>query len=378
MEQRRNANIELARIVGCLMVVCLHICTWYTSGNEVISNALLIRSFLNDGVPIFWYIMGFYLFAHPDASNYKRFIKALRSLVLPAFGVMLFAQIWQDWILDGSGKVDFFSCLDMHSFDGYNLFGNLLQWKSDMTFGGHFWYVFSYMEVLLWVPLLKYVCVNEKKANRCRQYIMLLTILFVICRDINNITTLSICGNIYTIRIPTIISPTILYVLIGYEVSQHIVFIQNNAKWARWIGVVCFAGFNFMKFLVSDHMLNIKLSNTYFTGIGSVLDYLASLAIFTSILSLPIKHGGFVERGIQHLASGTLGVYLIHTCVYRKLNALGVRNAVFATSVRAENLPREILCTMEYALIVFLISYLIMLSYRILRECLCRISSKNV
>lgn len=368
MGSKRNANIEFARIIGCLIVVSLHICTWYISGDKILPNALLIRSFLNDGVPIFWYIMGYFLFSNPNASYKKRMLKTVKTLLLPAFGVMVFAQIWQDWVLAGWGKVNFFSCLDMHSFDAHNLFGNILRWSSDMTFGGHLWYVFSYVEVLLWVPLLKYICINDVKANKYRRYLMLLTVLFVIKRDISQITNIVINGQTYTITIPTVFSPTLLYVLLGYEVSLYKRQIKDNAKWLFWSGLVCYGGGNLAKYAISSYLMSISTSKTHFVGISSTFAYLASLGLFIAMLCLPIKPGSRFERVVLNLGSSTLGIYLIHTCVYRKLNALGLRKVIFSGVSEAENLPLEILCTIVYALIVFGVSYLLTMSYRAVKK----------
>lgn len=360
MEKKRTASIELARIVACLMVLVIHTVTWYTNKEGLLEGSLLIRCFVLDGVPIFWYIMGYFLFVNPNSSQLRRLKKTFTSLILPAVTVMVFCQIWQDWLTADIGGVGFLSCLDMHSLDVHNLVSNLLQWNSGMTFGGHFWYVFSYLQVILWVPLLQFVCVDEPRANKCRHYLLLLAVIYVINRDVSNIGILTIAEKKYPVTVYSVITPTLLYVLLGYEVYLHRADIMKNRQNIRWLGMAGFFLFNILRFFLAVRDMRVDSSKSYFLGIGTCCGYLASLSLFLSLLCWEFRENSLGEKITLFLGSKTLGIYLIHGCVYRKLQAIGVRSFVYQWYTQnLGNLIIEICATIAYALIVFAVCCLL-------------------
>ncbi len=359
MSKKRYANIELGRVIACFIVICLHTITWYTYKGKLLENSLLIRSFLTDGVPIFWYIMGYFLFINPNVTLKKRLKKTTKSLLIPAFVVMLISQIWQDWILAGAGEVNFLACLDMHSFDAENLFKNILAWKSNMTFGGHLWYIFSYLQVILWTPLLRFICVNTPKANRCRRYLMVLCALQIIVKDLNNLPFVNELG-IYPITVYSVLSTTLLFILIGYETYLHKDRIFNHATLFRFLGLGMFVIFNLVKYSHAVQDMRINTKDDYFLGSNISMAYLASYGLFLFVLSLKFKPDSKLETVVQFLGSKTLGIYLIHGLVFRKLKALGIRDWVYTLYTKhPDHLLVEIACTLLYALLVFAVCLLI-------------------
>ncbi len=365
MVKKRMPNIELARIIGCFVVVCVHTVTWYEAGGELLKNSLFLRCFFTDGVSIFWYIMGYFLFSNPNTTLEKRLKKTGTQLLLPAFAVMVFSQIWQDWVLADIGQVSFLSCLDMHSFDFKNLFGNILSWKADMTFGGHFWYIFTYVEVILWTPLLAFVCTEDPRATKCRRFLMLLSILYVINQDVKNAVLLSGAAETYPVKIFSVITPTLLFVLIGYEISIHKELIKKHASWLKWCGFVGFFAFNLLKYVGSVRFMSVDPWDSYFLGISTVWGYLASLSIFVGVLALSFNAESGISGIIRNIGSTTLGIYLIHGLVFRKMNAVGIRDWFYTLMKNhPDNLLAETVCTIAYAVAVFIVCYLIIMILR--------------
>ncbi|MBQ6840345.1 MAG: acyltransferase family protein [Oscillospiraceae bacterium] len=374
MVKKRMASIELARIVACFFVICLHTVTWYTKGDTLLENSLFIRCFVVDPVPVFWYIMGYFLFANPDSSHTLRAKKTVSTLLLPAFGVMIFSQVWQDWILADIGQVSFLSCLDMHSFDLHDLLGNILVWKADMALSGHLWYIFSYVQVLMWAPLLSFMCADTPKANKCRRYLMILTALYVINRDVQHLGVLTIQDQTYPLTIPTVISTTVLFVLMGYETYQNREWFGKNARWLQWCGAVGFVLFALLKYALSVHDMRIDTSDTYFLGTSTICGYLASYCLFVALYCTPFKADSKAERMVLHLGSKSLGIYLIHLCVVRKFEAIGLRGKAYTFYRRMpDNLLIEILSTVAYAVLVFAVSYAIVMVFHMLKQLLKRI-----
>lgn len=238
-----------------------------------------------------------------------------------------------------------------------------------MTFGGIFWYVFTYVQVILWVPLLSFICVNDRKANRCRYYVMLLAAVYIINSDISNIAVLTINGDSYPATVYSIITPTLLYVLIGYETYVHRETIQRYSGWLKWLGLLSFVCFNLLKYTLAVRDMRIDSKDSYFLDIYTVNGYFASYGLFITILCTKLSEDTKTTQIIRHFGSKTLSIYLIHGCVFRKMNAVGIRSAVYSSHANhPDNLIIEILCTLLYTIIVFIVCYLIVCAYQFIKR----------
>ena len=133
MRGNRNIEIEFARIVSCFIVICLHTSSWYISENGITRSALLIKCFLQDAVPVFWYIMEYFMFEKNTPFN-KLLKRTCIKVFFPAFTMMVVSQIISPWIY---GVETLSDCLMNPTIDVPNLFGSLLQCKSSMTFREH-------------------------------------------------------------------------------------------------------------------------------------------------------------------------------------------------------------------------------------------------
>lgn len=156
-----NYNIEIVRIVAIFIVIALHISLPYIENDLVVYDRLLIKSFLLDAVPCFWLIMGFFLF---NGRSFRYKLKnALVKIALPSFLVMLLSQIFASWIYSQSSII---YCLKNINIDVINLFSNIIKWNAGMILCPHLWYVFEYLKIILWYPLLKYLCVNNENQKK--------------------------------------------------------------------------------------------------------------------------------------------------------------------------------------------------------------------
>ena len=109
--------------------------------------------------------------------------------------------------------------------------------------------------------------------------------------------------------------------------------------------------------------MRIDISDSYFLGISTVCGYLASYSLFIAIYCVTVKSDSKAEHIVLNLASKTLGIYLIHGCVFRKLKAIGVRRIVYTWYVQhPDNLLVEVICTLSYAAVVFFVCYLIIIA----------------
>lgn len=70
--KRRDINVELLRIIGCLIIVGVHTCLYQIVDDRADIGRTFISCLLADGVAIFWMITGFFLFSN------KSYIKVLK------------------------------------------------------------------------------------------------------------------------------------------------------------------------------------------------------------------------------------------------------------------------------------------------------------
>lgn len=348
-KSKRDVTFELIRIVACFIVICLHTSTWYISGGSIDSQALLIKCFLQDAVPLFWFIMGYFLFRSKNFS--KLFKKAFYQVIIPAFIVMLCSQILAPWLY---GKATLMQCLVQPHIDYKNLFGNIIQWKASMTLCGHLWYIFSYIKVILWFPLISYVCTQDEKTKIARYFLFLLTIIGVLITDIQQFVTLPIG----TIKPFMILDNSLFYVLLGYEISTRKQTIEENKKKIIPIGGVLFFLANIARYYLTKKLYMHNPSNDYFMHINSIDSFISSISLFLVLLCIfsSFNFNDNYKNFILSISSKTFYIYLIHRGLYEKLENIGLKRYIYSWSNRS--FLTDICVMVIYAAIVFLISLL--------------------
>ena len=80
-KSKRDASIELIRIVACMIVVLLHLSlnVFDQYHSQVDWSRLFEKCFFSDGVPIFYLIMGFFI---ANGRSYKKIWKSYYILKL--------------------------------------------------------------------------------------------------------------------------------------------------------------------------------------------------------------------------------------------------------------------------------------------------------
>ena len=78
MKREKNYNMELLRVMACVMVVCIHVTNYYSRGYGEISNASYVFSIIVNGVcrlavPLFFMISGFLLL--PEVLLIKKSVR---------------------------------------------------------------------------------------------------------------------------------------------------------------------------------------------------------------------------------------------------------------------------------------------------------------
>lgn len=350
MVSKRECSFELIRILASFIVVCLHTSSYYINHGNINKLPLLIKCFLQDAVPLFWFIMGWFLF-HGNKKFLTIFKKTIVNICLPSFIIMLISQILSPWL---KNEVDIWTCLQHPSVDTINLFSNIFKWKASMTLCGHLWYIFSYLKVILWYPLISSICISNLEARKKRYYLILLSLIATGINDIQQFYTLPI-GQISPYYI---LDNSLFYVILGYEIRENLHSILKYK--ARFLigSLITYLCANIARFFLTIRLYQVNPKNDYFMHINSIDSTMSSVALFIFLITLlsDVNFTEKVECCINFISSKTFFIYLIHRGIYEKFNAMGLRTFIYSLS--NHTFYAEIFVMLLYAGLIYIISFL--------------------
>lgn len=321
-EVKRDISIDLIRVIACLIVIGVHVCLQVLNQcyNRIDWSRLLEKSFLTDGVPLFFMITGFFLV---NGRSYKKIWKGtIKKVIIPALIYILFAQIFYMFILN---KESFIWCLK-NAIYNLNLVGIA---KSILTgdvkpinsLCAHLWYIYSYIKIIIWIPILWLVCKEESNSKLARRIILVFGILATIITDIQRFIVLPAIGEI---KIFELVDREIIYVLLGYELFIHKDKIKKNKKICI-ISLICFILTNLiryrveMQYMVLNYFTDIVGRENFIEWNYTFLNIISGLCLFMFLYSFEIKNKNF-SKIILWISDKTFGIYLIHYLILAKID----------------------------------------------------------
>lgn len=316
---KRDISIDLIRIVACLSVIATHLCLQVLNQcyNRIDWSRLLEKSFLTDGVPLFFIITGFFLV---NGRSYKKIWKStIKKILIPTLIFVLFTQVFYLFIVN---KESFIYCIQNFNINAIGIINAIL--KADVSYlnstCAHLWYIFSYIKIVIWIPILWLVCKNTREANLARRIMMVLSFLNLVLDDVQKFITLPI-GEIHLLNmIPT----EILYVLLGYELFAHKEKIKNNKKIAI-ISLIGFFAINFlrykieMQYMVLNYLTDIVGRINFMEWRNTSINIFSAIFLFCFLYSFEIKNEK-LSKIILWISNKTFGIYLIHYLILAKID----------------------------------------------------------
>lgn len=322
VKSKRDSSIELIRIVACMIVVLLHLSlnVFDEHHAQVDWSRLFEKCFLSEGVPIFYLIFGFFLC---NGRSYKKIWKStLKRVVIPVIIFVLFAQIFFMFILNKQPLSwcfkNAFINLNLQGICRTILTGDVVHINSLCA---HLWYIFSYLKIVLWVPVLWLICKEDNNSKLARRMIISFGILAMVIKDIQRFAVLPVIGEIKTFQMLDI---DIIYVLLGYEIFVHKDKIKNNKK-VRILSGLFFVIINIIRYKIE---MNYMVLNNFFEITGretfadwryTSLSFISATALFMFLYSFDIKSEK-MSKVINWIADKTFGIYLIHYLLLAKID----------------------------------------------------------
>ena len=165
---KRNPSIEFYRILGCLIVIGVHSQGSIPQKKNYEGTLLFISCILADGVAIFWFILGFYLFKNKDYYTLiKKYFKGIYvKYVALGFAIMIYQKYVSKKPL----------CPTIKDFK--YVFHNLLIFQNPFPYLPQSWYICTYFLVIFLYPVLKqFIIYLDEKSSRKKNFIITVLLL---------------------------------------------------------------------------------------------------------------------------------------------------------------------------------------------------------
>ena len=228
--------------------------------------------------------------------------------------------MFQPFILNQASFID---CIRNVNFSLVPIIQAIL--KADVKYLGslcdHLWYIFSYIKIVIWIPILWLVCKETDNSKLARRIMLGLSFASAILTDIQKFGIIPVVGEI---NILTIIPREIMYVLLGYELFVHKDKIKNNKK----ICIISLIGFIILNliryktemfYMVLNYLTDIVGRPNFMEWRYTSLNIFSGIFLFLFLYSFEIKNEK-ISKILVWISDKTFGIYLIHYLILAKID----------------------------------------------------------
>lgn len=360
--KEKDISVELFRIIGMMMVLGCHVNHGLIYFDQVSPTGSLISCVVGDGVAVFWMIMGFFLFK----SDYKHVLKrSVRKILIPMFLFSILMFYFGEFLCGDSSDILFGF---KKTIDAYKdiLFEGLLKWRTRVSYTSQFWYLYSYMVVVLAFPALMGVK-SIVKTNRDRLIFILVVLGIIIINDISMNELLVFSNTSFPGAVPGAV-----FVLLGNSVYS----MKDKFAGKIHLGILGLLSFFVINAVRSIIQYNITLQGGsnhliyWFTSFGMLTSF--SLILFVYGIEGILKNG-LIRKIIAHIGGLTMGIYFVHLFVLAILKNLGVYD--FFENALTDSPVTILLVQLGKTLSVFIGSLIIVEAYHLIKLAFCRLHS---
>lgn len=309
INNNRDINLEIFRIICCIFVLCNHILSKYAYSSNITANSIMhfLGSLNRMAVPGFFLITGYFLFR--KEKSYRYIIKKSLKLFFPAFIIIIITQILDSYFM---GSRDIIECLN--NIDIKKTITSILNYSSDICKNTQFlFFVFEYIELLLFYPIYNLICKDTENCKKIRRYLILYTfitqlILPNICEFIPN----------FSISLPQLIRIKYMYVFIGYDL--YLYFNKKKCKLDIKTKAICFFSYievGILQTILYSYKKHLfPLEDTRFMTSETFTVTISTIVLFLLILNIDFsKISDKNRKVIEYISKQTYGIYLLHWIV---------------------------------------------------------------
>lgn len=348
---KRDASVELARIAACLGVIGIHTALSVDLNGYYEYGKIFLNCLVTDAVGVFWLILGCFLFQRLDYA--KLWTRTARRIVLPAaLYLMAYFYLW-DWAVLGTTLRESL----FHPLEEYlTLAREVLTFQPITTGGGHFWYVYIYLLLMLISPLLKAAAEYLEESAQRQRWFMLLSLGFLAFNDLTNNHMAD-----FSIHAVSAVMPASIAVLWGHLLYRRREWLIQRRGKCMAASAAGFLILNLLRAWVQLYRyetggLRNKHILWWYTSVGLLCA--CCVLIFCLCCFVQRKNTG-AQKLVCHLASHTFLVYVVHVAVIGALNhhdvILKLHCAVYEW---AHGFAGDVLCSLLTIALVFAASLL--------------------
>ena len=349
----RDVGIEFARILGCLIVIGVHIGLGDMIDGVYDPSRGLINCFLADGVAIFWLICGCFLFR--SASYKKVLMRTSKTIALPLAIYSIFCLFFARYIIFGGPIIQ---CVYTSFGEYFKGFMDAISLNQTIPLTGHLWYCYAYILVMLSFPILK-AFVQWMDEDKKRQFWF--CFLSFICFIINDLTfnqSLAFSHHGLNAAVPAAI-----------EIVWGSILYRNKERLLKCKFIWVIAGVAFIVLNVLRMFSILKTGNRALLYWYSSIGLLCGLCvvIFACVVGCWLKNQKVLSSLTLWLANNTFFIYLIHVLFISLLTRFNINNILFnGLSLYTDGFLLECLYTISLIIFVFLLSLMLSLILKLL------------
>lgn len=350
-KKEKDICVEILRIIGMMIVVFVHVKPGDYVGGAPDIGRIALSAILADGVPIFWFILGFFLFR--KKMDWEDVLKrTIIRIFIPLLLYSLFVWFFCGFLTEGKTIAESFT----HTGEEYQQiwkFG-ILKWTNVLPMSGQIWYLYVYIAIMLLYPALKGMWdygIKESKNDKAT-FAMLFLLLVLNDVFINKIFEFSYTG------IFAVIGASI-FIYAGAMLYEWVNLVSGKIKWAI-IGVLLFVGSNIIRTVVQYYYYMYSADQIpHFMNWYTSFSMLAAIGFVMIVYGLcgKIKWNHFARKFVCHMGTISFYVYLVHMIILESFKSAGIHNRV--QEFIGQTWWGDIVFVIGYGLFILLCSVLI-------------------
>lgn len=328
----RYYQIDIMKIISSIYVVTIHFMMYYrVQDGEIAYNVILGECFARCCVPVFFLCTGYVLFRKKQSIK-TIYRKCFFNIILPTLLMTCILFVF-------SGKLEntntILGCIKtINKESAINWLKVLVRWDiGNVNYGFYLWYMISMLKIYIAYPVISLLCVNEKKMNSIRRYVIAIGFIAeILFPTVSYLSQNAMWFGSYSI----FGDYCFVYVFLGYEL--YLFFGEKKAeKKLVWMGLGIYLASNVLNYIFilmfdiyPDQIFDERLYNY-----NSILVFLSALAFFVMCRNVEIKNVK-IQKGISFLGKRALDLYLLHFPVILVFKAYGIETMML------QNVPRKV------------------------------------
>lgn len=323
LKREKNYNIEALRVIACIMVVCIHVCNYYSRGYGLgeVSNAsymlsIVLNAISRIAVPIFFMISGSLLLDEPIQIK-----KSLRRVGYTLLALLVWSGIYWVWNYYYRGQVYDFRLI------------------LEVPVKRHLWFLYAILGMYIVLPFLQSMFKNMQ--DLLMRYFVAMWFFFLTFDYV-----LSLCDVGISYQIPLVGNSCYLgYFVMGYIVRGTIKKVPITTKTCYGVAALCLSAIVILTYVCTT------LEGVHYEKLLEYRNILiaiaASLVFYDALKNEHRPYGERTKKILSFLSRHSFTIYLCHV--------------IFLDVVKLEFHPRSISAFIGiplYTLFVFIAALL--------------------